>query len=325
MKITVAGKVSIMLLSEAIKGFFIYAETGAYSPAYIPTMRIQLNYICKYFADPELETLTPEHWERYIHHLHTDYKPTRFGGDASPLAPSTIDNHWKTIRGFYNWASKRLEINRPDLQMPRPKYLPPEIVPFTQDEVKKLIDASQFTQVVKQSGRKYKIKRPNADRDKAIVFILLDTGVRLGEFTRILFSDLNLENGEIHVRPFRSGIKSMPRTVFIGRRTKEILWKYIAKSPDEFRPNHQLFNLKGAPIRLMINRIGHNAKVLRAYPHKFRHTFAVNYLLNGGDVFTLQKLMGHKTLEMTMRYVHFVKSDMANIHRLASPVDNWKL
>src|SRR3990172_13059504 len=143
MVINLVRKVIIVLLSEAIKGFFIYAETGAYSPAYIPTMRIQLKYICKYFGDPELGTLTPADWERYIHHLHTEYKPTRFGGNDSPLAPSTIDNHWKTIRGFYNWASTRLEINRPDLHMPRPKYEPPEIIPFSQEEIKKIIDASQ--------------------------------------------------------------------------------------------------------------------------------------------------------------------------------------
>jgi integrase len=314
-----------VLLSEAIRGFFIYAETGVYSPAYIPTMRIQLNYICKYFGDPEIESLTSKHWEQYIHHLHTEYKPVRFGGDNSPLASSTIDNHWKTIRGFYNWASKRLDIVRTDLTMPRPKYLPPEIIPFAQEEVKKIIEASQYTRVIKQSGRTYRIKRPNADRDKAIILIFLDTGVRLGEFTRILYSDLNLESGEIHVRGFNSSIKSMPRTVFIGRRTKEIVWKYLAKLPDEPRDNHQLFDLKPTSIRLMLHRIGANAKVPKTHPHRFRHTFAVNYLLNGGDVFTLQKLLGHKTLEVTMRYVHFLKSDMANIHLHASPVDNWKL
>jgi integrase/recombinase XerD len=316
--------VFVVLFSKAIQGFFLFAESGAYSPAYIPTMRIQLNYMCKYFGDPELETLTSAHWERYIHHLHTEYRPTRFGGDTSPLKPSTIDNHWKTIRGFYNWASKRLEIDRPDLQMPRPKYEPPEIIPFTQDEVKRIIEAAQRTPVVKQSGRTYKIRRPNADRDRAIIMILLDTGVRLGEFTRILFEDLNLDNGEIHVRPFRKSIKSMPRTVFIGRRTKEIVWKYLAKLPDQPRLSDPLFDLKAASIRLLINRIGHNVNI-HAHPHRFRHTFAVNYLLNGGDVFTLQRLMGHRTLEMTTRYLHFVKSNLADVHQRASPVDHWKL
>lgn len=314
-----------MLFSKAIRGFFLYAESGAYSPAYIPTMRIQLNYMCKYFGDPELETLTPADWERYIHHLHTEYQPKRFSGDDSPLKPSTIDNHWKTIRGFYNWAEKKLEIARPDLHMPRPKYEPPEIIPFAQDEVRRILDAAQHTKVVKQSGRTYKIRRPNADRDKAIILILLDTGVRLGEFTRLRFEDLNLDNGEIHVRPFRSGIKSMPRTVFLGRRTKEVVWKYLTHLPDELRPSEPLFSLKAASIRLLINRIGANAKITRCHPHRFRHTFAVNYLLNGGDVFTLQRLMGHRTLDMTMRYLHFVKSNLADVHQRASPVDNWRL
>jgi integrase/recombinase XerD len=313
-----------MLFSEAIKGFFMYAETGVYSPAYIPTMRIQLNYMCKYFEDPEVTSLTPEHWEKYLHHLHTEYKPVRFGGDDSPLALSTIDNHWKTIRAFYNWAAKKLEIDRPDLDLPRTKYATPEIVPFSQDEVIKLLNACQYTQVEKQSGKKYRIKRPNADRDRAVILMFLDTGVRLGEFNRVVFGDVDLESGGIFIRPFRSGIKSMPRTVFLGRRAKEALWKYIAKLSFQPRPNDRLFDLKASSIRLLINRIGYNAKV-HAHPHRFRHTFAVNYLLNGGDVFTLQRLMGHKTLEMTMRYVHFVKSDLANVHRIASPVDNWKL
>lgn len=325
---TVAGKVCIgmgMLFSEAIRGFFIYAESGAYSPLHIPTMQAHLRHACEFLGDPELETIQPAQWEAYIHHLHTEYLPHRFGGDQSPLAPGTIDNHRKTIKGFYKWAAQRLGIARVDSTMPKPRYESPEIVPFAQDEVKKIIDASQYTKVVKNSGQTYRIKRPNADRDKAIIMILLDTGVRLGEFTRIAFDDLNLDNGEIHVRAFQSGIKSRPRTVFIGKRTKEILWKYIASLRDEPRAHYKLFDLSAAAIRLTLHRIGKNAGVSKCHPHRFRHTFAVNYLINGGDVFTLQRLMGHKTLAMTLRYVNFVKGDLSNAHARASPVDNWRL
>lgn len=314
-----------MQMSKAIEGFILEAKGGAYSPTYIPTMQIQLNYMCRFFEDPELETLTPEDWKRYMLHLRTDYKPKRFNGDESPLALSTIDNHWKTIRGFYNWATPLLSINRPDLNLPRPKYQSPQIIPFTLDEIKRLIDASQHTQVEKRDGRKYKIKRPNADRDKAIILILLDTGVRLGELKRLRLGDVNLENGEVYIRPFRDGRKSSARTVFLGARTRQAVWKYIAREqskPDQSQP---LFDLQASYIRHIIRRIGENAKVMHAHPHRFRHTFAIEYLRNRGDVFTLQRLLGHQTLEMTRRYLDIIKTDIGEAHQRASPVDVWKL
>lgn len=313
-----------MQMSKAIAGFLLDAP-NTYSPAYIPTMKIQLLYMCNFFGDPELESLTPDDWKRYMAHLRTDYKPRRFNKDQSPLAPATIDNHWKTIRGFYNWAVSILSIKRPDLELPRPKYQSPQIIPFTQEEVKRLINAAEFTQVIKQSGRTYKIHRPNADRDKAIILILLDTGIRLGELKRLKLGDINLENGEVYIRPFRDGRKSTARTVYLGARTKQVVWKYIAKEQSHPDQSRALFELKASSIRLTIRRIGENAKVPHTHPHRFRHTFAISYLRNGGDVFTLQRLLGHQTLEMTRRYLDLVKTDLGDAHRRASPVDNWRL
>lgn len=314
-----------MLLSKAIEGFIFYAEGGEYSPAYVPRLKEHMRYICKYFNDPELESIKAEDWARFWHHLHTEYQPKRFNGDTSPLKPGSIDNYWKTIRGFYNWATKILSIERTDLYLKRPKFEYPEIQPFTKDEVARMLEACYYTKVVKQSGKTYKIKRQQAERDRAIIMILLDTGMRRGEFVRLKMGDVNLESGEIYIRPYRSSVKSKGRTVFIGARTKQIIWKYIAQQQTKPGQSDSLMNITGATVRLQIGRIGKNANVTHAYPHRFRHTFAVNFLLNGGDVFTLKRLLGHKTLEMTMRYVNFVKTDVQNIHRVASPVDNWKL
>lgn len=314
-----------MLFSKAIEGFILHAESGAYSPAYIPTLQGRLKYICNYFGDPELEDITPEKWSQFWHHLYNDYKPKRFNGDDSPLKYSSIDNYWKIIRGFYRWASDILSIVRTDLHLKRPSYEPPEIFPFLQDEVKRMLDACQYTKVIKESGQTYKIKRQNADRDKSIIMMLLDTGVRPGEFTRLCAGDVNLENGEVYVRPWRSSRKSKGRTVLLGTRTRQTVWKYIAKQQADLKSSDPLFNLKVSSLRLQIHRIGENAKVENAYPYRFRHTMAVNFLLNGGDVFALQKLMGHATLEMTLRYVNYIKADLQKIFRTTSPVDNWKL
>jgi len=318
-----------MLFSKAVEGFILDAKAGRYSPAHVPTMQGYLKYICKFLGDPELESITSDDFIRYMHHLHTEYQPKRFNGDDSPLALSSIDNHWKTIRGFYNWAVEVLELkDRPDLKMKRPKYESPQVTPFSKEEIIKLIEACQYTQVKKQTGKTYRIKRPNSERDRAIIMTLLDTGMRLGELTRVRLGDLRLESGEILIRPHRDGRKSKVRTVFLGTRTRQAIWRYMAKNQISIDENDlmlPLFILQGASIRLLIGRIGKNAGVSNSHPHRFRHTFAITYLRNGGDVFTLQKMLGHSTLDMVKRYLDIVQSDVSNAHRHASPVDNWRL
>lgn len=78
-------------------------------------------------------------------------------------------------------------------------------------------------------------------------------------------------------------------------------------------------------IQTAIKRLCHQAEITdaRPSPHTFRHTAAINYLRNGGDVFTLQNMLGHASLEMTRRYVSALGADdMIEVHKRASPVDN---
>ncbi len=165
-------------------------------------------------------------------------------------------------------------------------------------------------------------------RDKAILLFLLDTGCRVSEVSDCKRGDVDFATGRVKV--CGKGVKE--RFVYLGQVARKVVWRYVNGHRPEPLPNqdylflsHDGHKMKRSGLASLLKRLGRLAGVENVHPHRFRHTAAVEFLRNGGDIFTLQRMLGHSSLEMVRQYLALVDEDLATAHRRASPADNWGL
>lgn len=162
-------------------------------------------------------------------------------------------------------------------------------------------------------------------RNYAMLVTLLDTGLRASELANITLGNLDLTEGFIKAM----GKGSKERIVPIGKFVRMTLWNYIERIRPRYdgSDNNYLFlALGGKPmlvntVKLFFSRLAKVSGVKRLHAHLCRHTFAINYLMNGGDIFSLREILGHTTLEMVNHYLHFTSSQITAQHHKYSPMD----
>jgi len=266
--------------------------------------------------------------------LRTNYKPIRLNGSTEPLSQKSIRNVWVTFRSFFGWLHKEFKYPNPALEIKAPKIQQRPVEPFTKEEIEKMLKACGYTKESKtETRKKFVMRRPTASRDQAIVLTLLDTGLRATEICSLKIGDVDLKTGKVTVKHgVGGGAKGgKGRTVYLGKVTRKAVWRYLTSREDGDDSDAPLFiNVANRPftktsLRFLIKRLGARAGIKNAYPHKFRHTFAITYLRSGGDIFTLQLLMGHSSLDMVRHYAKIAELDVEQSHRKASPVDNLHL
>lgn len=308
-----------MKIEQAISGFLLFKRVEGLSPRTLTLYERQLNHLHDYLGDVEIETITSTDLRRFLDYLRREYVPTRLDGDTSPLSARSIRNYWVALRSMWTWATAELGIEHIVESINTPKVSDTIIEPLTQNEIARLLKCTPTT----ADGR----RNPYHRRNVALILVLLDTGIRVSELCNLKRRDLDLETGRIAVI---NGKGNKSRMVYIGDRARRGLWRYLAENElaedaSPIFPNTDGFPLSRSRVRKIVANLGKRADVKNVYPHRFRHTFAIQYLRNGGDIFTLQRLLGHSTLEMVRRYLALADVDAERAHRRASPVDNWRV
>ena len=251
-----------------------------------------------------LEDLTPAIARRWL--LATQSSRSR------PLAPNSMAGRVRTLRAFGGWLQRELQLDaHPLAGLPIP-MVPDVLVPsLTPPELRALLEGANSTH--------------DPIRDRALLVLLLDTGLRLGELVRLSVGDIDLIEGRCRVM----GKGSKERVVPIGGRTRRALRAWVVTrrrhgNSDPLFVSRRGGRLTPRAVQQLVRRLAVAAGVsTRCSPHVLRHSFARAFLANGGDVFSLQRILGHSpsSLQVTRRYVQLLDDDLRAVHRRVSPVD----
>lgn len=292
--------------------------------------RLRLDAVAAAFlADCRARQLSPHTLEHYqgsidsyrrflgaepADHVVADLAIDRARAWAASLAvsrtPASVGDAIAGLKVFSHWlVNEGLIRSDPLAQLRKPRAPAPLIRPFERDQMAVLLRA--------------------APPHLAIVLrLLLDTGLRISEALALRVEDVR--DGSIHVR---HGKGDRERVVPYGRTFDAALRRYLNR---ERRfpvrdPHEALFlNTRGDPlmpkaVAQALRRIGLERGIngVRVSPHTFRHTFATEFLRNGGGELALQRALGVADLAMVRRYAEVTSVDLAAAHALASPLDHW--
>lgn len=323
-----------LTLSRAIDGFVKFKTAEGLSKRTIDSYEVILNHWVEHVGDRTVSDVQPADLVEYMAWLRTDYIPQRWSGSKEPLSAKSIRNVWVAFKSFFGWLNSEFGVSNPAAAIRAPRVKIPPIEPLTREEVERLLRVCLVTSEAKTELRKkFSMRKPTANRDQSILLVLLDTGLRATELCSLIVNDLDLKTGKVTVRHgVGGGAKGgKGRTVYMGKVARKAVWRYLAGRDDGDEPGAPLFtNMDNRPftkdsLRQLIHRMGVRAGVKNVHPHRFRHTFAITYLRSGGDLFTLQSLLGHNSLDMVRHYAKIAEIDVENAHRRASPADNWRL
>jgi integrase/recombinase XerD len=281
-------KVRTIPLSKAIEGFMLACHARQLSSHTIEDYQRTLRKFLKHTGDMPINQIGTT-------------QITAFLG-AQKVGKKTVLNYHIGLSALWTWALKEEYVEKHIIRLvEKPK--PPQIViePFTDVEVRALLQAIRYAPM----------------KNRALILTLLDTGGRASDIVNIRKEDIDFTKRHIKIR---NGKGDKQRLLPFSTRTGSALFAHVSNC-EEDHP----FGESRHGLAQYLRRLGNRAGVKNVHPHRFRHTFAVTALRNGMNIYVLQDILGHSTLDMVKRYLALAETDLDDAHRKSSPVENWKL
>ena len=230
------------------------------------------------------------------------------------MSPYTVQARVRSLKSFSSWLFGEGYLTNNILAYLKIPKAPIKVIePLATGEIDMLVGVQNPLTAI-------------GSRNLAVLMTLVGTGIRESELSNLREEDSHVEEGYIKVM----GKGSRERVVPLGALVQKVLWRYVfhfRPEPESDLDNYLFLTMEGKKlqpnaIKLLLKRWGRKAGVSRLHAHLCRHTFATSFLIyNCGDVFRLQQILGHTTLEMVRRYVHYASTESMIQGQVSSPVD----
>lgn len=303
-------------LDKYSKQFLVYLEVEkGHSPL---TIRNYRHYLGRFFSWAEKQNasgpadITLELVRNFRIYLN------RIGGEQEHnLKKITQNYHLIAIRSFLKYLAKRDVKSLAPEKIELAKTGERQINFLNSEEVNRLISAPKTDNLI-------------GLRDRAILETLFSTGLRVSELCSLNRDQINLKSGEFSVK----GKGGKVRVVFLSQPAKTAIENYLKRRNDKDKalfirhgrkkkPLQPLpeepkkgWRLTARTVQRILNKYGKKAGIVKKVcPHAIRHSFATDLLMAGGDIRSVQALLGHASITSTQIYTHVTNKRLRDIHR----------
>ena len=234
-----------------------------------------------------------------------EFKRYLAGQQSRGLSDNSVHGHFQVLKAFGNWACREgYPVDAAMLRVRAPKVAQKEMECFTPQQIEIVL------------------REASAGWPRIAVEILLGTGMRVGELCALALEDVE-DDGDATFLKIKRGKGGKFRRVPVSRQLRRELVRYVNRLRPECESDRLLVLTDGRPVSVgcvshLFGRLHHRLG-FKVYAHKFRHTFATEYLRRGGEIERLRRILGHTTYVMVMRYVHLDKGDLYRDFEMCAP------